>query len=159
MELNADLIVNRVSAASPQVQDFSLRGEVSEFANMFLALDRVFPNGARGADLLRGYRPRPGLPLTYVRMRNWSGFTGQARVLGMEAQAEVHGYYRGQADIASRVDRAYDFAPPPLVLHTLFRKDAGAAARAPENRTARHLYRSAPVSGEPARLRLKQSAP
>lgn len=192
VEITADLIVNHVSALSPEFQDFSLRGAESEHAGLFLTLERVFPLGAREEDLLRIYRPRPGLPLTHVRMRNgaqrllWTTFTPQqididvegpegkryidsilqqfhragirlirldavgyaikrpgtssfmipetfdfiselterAHSLGMEVLVEVHSYYRDQIDIARRVDRVYDFALPPLVLHTLFRKDS-----------------------------------
>ncbi len=194
VEITADLIVNHVSALSPQFLDFSRHGDASEFARLFLTLDRVFPQGAREADLLRIYRPRPGLPLTYMKMQNgdqrllWTTFTPQqididvesepgiryvgsilerfhhagvrlirldavgyaikragtscfmipetfeyiseltrqAHALGMEVLVEVHSYYRDQVDIARRVDRVYDFALPPLVLHTLFRKDARA---------------------------------
>ena len=194
VEITADLIVNHVSTLSPEFQDFSARGTASEYAGLFLTLDRVFPNGARESDLLRIYRPRPGLPLTYMRMQNgeqrllWTTFTPQqididvesaqgkryiesilerfseagvrlirldavgyaikragtssfmipetfeyiaslterAHALGMEVLVEVHSYYRDQVEIARRVDRVYDFALPPLVLHTLFRKDARA---------------------------------
>jgi len=194
VEITADLIVNHVSAQSPQFLDFSARGSKSEYAGLFLTLDSVFPDGAREADLLGVYRPRPGLPLTYMRMQNgeqrllWTTFTPQqididvesaqgkvyiesilgqfhragvrlirldavgyaikragtscfmipetfryiselterAHQLGMEVLVEVHSYYMDQVEIARRVDRVYDFALPPLVLHTLFRKDAHA---------------------------------
>jgi len=191
-EITADLIVNHVSALSPQFEDFSRHGERSPYAGLFLTLGKVFPNGASEADLLRIYRPRPGLPLTYMRLQNgqerlmWTTFTpqqididvesvqgvryiagildafqkagvrlirldavgyaikrpgtscfmipetfhyiseltSQAHARGMEVLVEVHGYYRDQVEIARRVDRVYDFALPPLVLHTIFRKDA-----------------------------------
>ena len=194
VEITADLIVNHVSALSPQFEDFSNLGSGSTFAQLFLTLDRVFPNGASEADLLRIYRPRPGLPLTYMKMRNgeqrllWTTFTPQqididvesetgrqyiasildkfhhagvklirldavgyaikragtssfmipetfdyierlteqAHALGMEVLVEIHSYYRDQIEIARRVDRVYDFALPPLVLHTMFRRDARA---------------------------------
>ena len=35
---------------------------------MFLKYERVFPNGATESDLLKIYRPRPGLPFTKVRL-------------------------------------------------------------------------------------------
>lgn len=194
VEITADLIVNHMSVLSPQFQDFSLRGDASEFAGLFLTLDRVFPRGAHEADLLGIYRPRPGLPLTYLRMQNgaqhllWTTFTPhqididvesaegkryiasilekfhqsgvrlirldavgyaikrpgtpcfmipetfqyiselteQAHALGIDVLVEIHSYYRDQIEIARRVDRVYDFALPPLVLHAIFRKDAGA---------------------------------
>jgi sucrose phosphorylase len=39
---------------------------------------------------------------------------------GLETLIEVHSYYRKQMEIASKVDRVYDFALPPLILHALF---------------------------------------
>ena len=193
-DITADLIVNHVSTRSPQFEDFSRQGQTSRYARLFLTLDRVFPEGAREADLLRIYRPRPSLPLTYMRMQNgdqrllWTTFTpqqvdidvespqgseyissilhefqqagvrlirldavgyaikrpgtscfmlpetfqyigdltAQAHAAGMEVLVEVHSYYRDQVEIAKRVDRVYDFALPPLVLHTIFRRDARA---------------------------------
>ena len=85
--LMADLIVNHVSVDSPQFQDFLAHGEDSASAGMFLTLDKVFPDGAREADLLTIYRPRPGLPLTPVTLADrtrrivWTTFTaGQVDV-------------------------------------------------------------------------------
>lgn len=42
---------------------------------------------------------------------------------GIETLVEIHSYYQTQIDIAKRVDRVYDFALPPLVLHSIFSKD------------------------------------
>ena len=39
---------------------------------------------------------------------------------GLEILIEVHSYYKKQVEIASKVDRVYDFALPPLLLHSLF---------------------------------------
>ena len=83
VELMADLIVNHVSSQSPQFQDYSLRGADSAYAGMFLTYERVFPNGATEADLLRIYRPRPGLPFAYTTLACgekrllWTTFTPQ----------------------------------------------------------------------------------
>ena len=44
-------------------------------------------------------------------------FAAQARALDIEALVEIHSHYRRQIEIASRVDRVYDFALPPLILH------------------------------------------
>jgi sucrose phosphorylase len=194
VELIADLIVNHVSALSPQFEDFSRKGSGSEFADMFLTFDRVFPSGAREPALLKIYRPRPGLPFITMKMKNgeqrllWTTFTPQqldidvesvqgaayiaailkrfqqagvrlirldavgyaikraetscfmipetfsyishlttqAHALGMEILVEIHSYYRDQIEIARQVDRVYDFALPPLVLHTIFQRDAQA---------------------------------
>ena len=41
-----------------------------------------------------------------------------------EVLVEIHSYYREQIEIARRVDRVYDFALPPLVLHALHQADA-----------------------------------
>ena len=48
----------------------------------------------------------------------------QARALGMEVLVEVHGHHLQQLEIARKVDWVYDFALPPLVLHSLFTGDA-----------------------------------
>jgi sucrose phosphorylase len=64
VEIVADLIVNHVSSSSPQFLDFSKHGAASPFAGMFLTFDRVFPKGAREAEILSIYRPRPTLPFT-----------------------------------------------------------------------------------------------
>ena len=83
VELMADLIVNHASSLSPQFQDFSRSGLNSPYSGMFLTFDSVFPKGATEADLLRIYRPRPGLPFTYASLENgdkhllWTTFTPQ----------------------------------------------------------------------------------
>jgi sucrose phosphorylase len=50
-------------------------------------------------------------------------FAAQARALGIDVLVEVHGHYQDQIDIARQVDWVYDFALPPLVLHTLYSRD------------------------------------
>lgn len=197
VDLIADLIVNHVSSASQQFMDYSKKGDASMYNGMFLTMDSIFPNGATEADLLAIYRPRPGLPFSYVTLKNgqkrllWTTFTKQqidinvnhpqgkaylqsvlqtlhennirmvrldavgyavkkagsscfmipetfafiealaqdAAKLGIEVLVEIHSYFRRQIEIAHQVDRVYDFALPPLVLHAIF------------NRTARYLKR------------------
>ena len=194
IELMADLIVNHVSSDSPQFRDFQENGADSPFADMFLTHDRVFPVGAREQDLVRIYRPRPGLPFTSVTLQSsqkrllWTTFTPQqvdidvehshgraylstilsrfrssgirmvrldavgyaikkagtscfmipetyhfieslaseAHALGIEVLVEIHSHYLQQVEIARRVDWVYDFALPPLVLHSLFSRDSRA---------------------------------
>jgi len=81
VELMSDLIVNHVSSASPQFQDFSQLGTASPYSGLFLTYGSVFPQGATEAELLRIYRPRPGLPFTHVQLQNgeqhllWTTFT------------------------------------------------------------------------------------
>lgn len=53
----------------------------------------------------------------------------QARALGMEVLVEVHSHHLQQLEVARKVDRVYDFALPPLVLHSLFTGDARPLAR------------------------------
>ncbi len=48
------------------------------------------------------------------RMAEWT------RDRGMRALAEVHAYFQYQLETAKHVDLVYDFALPPLVLHSLF---------------------------------------
>ena len=49
--------------------------------------------------------------------------SAQAHAHGMDVLVEVHGHYQAQVEIARQVDRVYDFALPPLVLHTLYTRD------------------------------------
>lgn len=55
--------------------------------------------------------------------------TSQAHQFGMEVLVEIHSYYKQQIQIAGQVDWVYDFALPPLVLHTLFSRNAEALGR------------------------------
>jgi sucrose phosphorylase len=50
----------------------------------------------------------------------------QANDLGMETIAEIHSHYQTQVDVAKRVNMVYDFALPPLILHSLFNNDVDA---------------------------------
>ena len=191
-----DLIVNHVSADSAQFRDVRMRGAASPYADMFLTLAAVFPDRASETDLLRIYRPRPGLPFTRMRLGAadrlvWTTFTPQqvdidvrsdagrryvtdvlealavagvsmvrmdavgyavkspgttcfmtpetfafideltreARDLHMHVLVEVHAHYEQQVAIGRRVDRVYDFALPPLVLHALFTGDVSRLLR------------------------------
>ena len=188
VDLMADLIVNHVSSSSPQFLDYSEKGDASIYKDMFLTMGSVFPKGATEVDLLTIYRPRPGLPFSYVTLKNgqkrllWTTFsrqqidinvmhpqgkaylqsvlqtlhdngicmvrldavgyavkkpgsscfmipetfafieylTKQAAALGIEVLVEIHSHFHRQIEIAHRVDRVYDFALPPLVLHAIF---------------------------------------
>lgn len=64
------------------------------------------------------------IPETFAFIEN---LTRQAAALEIEVLVEIHSYFRRQIEIARQVDRVYDFALPPLVLHAIF------------NRTARYL--------------------
>ena len=81
-DVMADLIVNHVSAHSPQFQDVIAHGRDSAYAPMFLTMSSVFPDGATEADLTTIYRPRPGLPFTALRLGGelryvWTTFTAE----------------------------------------------------------------------------------
>ncbi|OUR60516.1 sucrose phosphorylase [Colwellia sp. 39_35_sub15_T18] len=54
--------------------------------------------------------------------------TDKANSVGIETLVEIHSYYQTQIEIAKRVDQVYDFALPPLILHTLFNKNFNALA-------------------------------
>lgn len=188
VELVADLIVNHVSSSSPEFLDYYEKGDDSIYSDLFLTLGKIFPQGATEQDLLNIYRPRPGLPFSYVTLKNnqkrllWTTFSNeqidinvlhpvgreylqavlhtlhqngirvvrldavgyavkkpgtscfmipetfafiadlsqQAAALGIEVLVEIHSHYLRQIEIARRVDRVYDFALPPLVLHAIF---------------------------------------
>ena len=80
-DIMADVIVNHVSVQSPQFLDYLKHGDESQYSEMFLTIDKVFPNGAEGKELLAVYRPRPGLPFTEVLFDDgskkslWTTFT------------------------------------------------------------------------------------
>ena len=79
----ADLIVNHISSSSPEFLDYFEKGDASIYKDLFLTMDDIFPNGATETDLLTIYRPRPGLPFSYVTLKNnqkrllWTTFSGQ----------------------------------------------------------------------------------
>ena len=52
--------------------------------------------------------------------------THKANNVGIETLVEIHSYYQTQIEIAKRVDQVYDFALPPLILHSLFNQDFSA---------------------------------
>jgi sucrose phosphorylase len=114
LDVMADVIVNHMSADSPQFKDFSARGRDSAHDGLFLTLDRVFPQGATEADLLKVYRPRPGLPLTYAVLANgekrilWTTFTAQQvdiDVTHPQGRAYLSGILRTLADSGIRMVR------------------------------------------------------
>lgn len=55
--------------------------------------------------------------------------TRRARALGMEVLVEIHSHFRNQVQVASRVDRVYDFALPPLLLHAAHTGDVAPLVR------------------------------
>ncbi len=61
------------------------------------------------------------LPETYSFIKNISH---KANLLGMEVLVEIHSHYKLQLEIAKEVDYTYDFALPPLVLHTIYTKSS-----------------------------------
>ncbi len=192
IDVTADLIVNHISADSPQFRDYLQNGSGSEYAGMFLTPESVFPGGPTGADVARIYRPRPSTPFVsktlldgsrkqfwatftenqidldvhnarardYLRhiLRTLSGngvkvvrldavgyaiktpgtscfmtagtyefirrITAWAHEFGMEVLAEIHTHHQRQIETALHVDWVYDFALPPLILHSIFQKDA-----------------------------------
>ena len=63
------------------------------------------------------------IPDTY---RFIESLAAEARALGIEVLVEIHSHYLQQLEIARRVDWVYDFALPPLVLHSLFAHNARA---------------------------------
>ncbi|HVZ20372.1 MAG TPA: sucrose phosphorylase [Vicinamibacterales bacterium] len=197
LEVTADLIVNHVSRHSPRFQDYDAHGDDSPSAGMFLTYARVFPQGARDADLLALHTIRPELPFTVhdtargERVLLWTTFssdqididvthpagrryladvlaslhdagittirldavgftvkkagtscfmipetfafidelTAQAHALGIDVLVEVHGHPDDQIAVARHVDWVYDFALPPLVLHTLYTRNTAALTR------------------------------
>ncbi len=91
-------------------------------------IDRIAEAGARRARLdAVGYAVKtPGLTsfMTAETFDFIDDVTAWCHDRGLEVLVEVHSYYRQQIEIARQVDRVYDFALPPLVLHALLAHDA-----------------------------------
>ncbi|WP_108124240.1 sucrose phosphorylase [Saccharospirillum mangrovi] len=88
----ADLIVNHLSSRSPQFRDVQANGRASQWHDLFLSYDRVFPNGATERDLTAIYRPRPSLPWTLYSIAGekrllWTTFTPQQLDIDVESDA------------------------------------------------------------------------
>jgi sucrose phosphorylase len=66
------------------------------------------------------------IPETYAFI---DAITVQAHALGIEVLVEVHGRHQDQIEAARRVDWVYDFALPPLMLHTIYTRDSSALRR------------------------------
>ena len=195
MDIMADMIVNHMSAQSPQFQDVLANGQASPFWPLFLTRDKVF-GADEHQDIAKIYRPRPTPCFTDITLHNgqtvpfWTTFTSnqididvtseagqaylekiltafernnvdlirldaagyaikkpgtncfmleetfdfiedlsqQAHSRNMKCLVEIHSYYKTQIEIAKRCDMVYDFAMPPLVLHSLFSGDPSALA-------------------------------
>ena len=56
-------------------------------------------------------------------------FSAQARSVGLDVLVEIHSCHQRQIEIARHVDRVYDFALPPLLLHAFFNGTARALKR------------------------------
>ena len=64
-----DLMVNHMSRQSPEFRDFARRGRASQHADLFLTVDKVFPDGHVSADhLARIFLRRPGSPFTTLEI-------------------------------------------------------------------------------------------
>jgi sucrose phosphorylase len=96
VDITADLIVNHVSIHSPQFKDFLLQGETSPSREIFLTYHDEFPQGGTEQDLVKIYRPRPGLPFTKY------AFDGQSRMLWTTFTSE-------QVDINVNSDAGWNY--------------------------------------------------
>ena len=110
--LMVDVIVNHVSSSSPQFLDWLAHGPESAYDGMFLTFGGSFPDGATEEQLMRVYRPRPGLPFTPYTLADgrkrlvWTTFTPQQ--VDIDVRQEItRTYILGVLDQlrASRVKR------------------------------------------------------
>lgn len=77
-----DLMVNHISRQSPYFQDFAQKGRRSEYAGLFLTLDKVWAGGEpRPEDVAQIFLRRPEHPFTDIRIaetgaleRLWASF-------------------------------------------------------------------------------------
>jgi len=79
--LMVDVIVNHISANSKEFIDVREHGKSSEFFDLFLTREKVYPDGISGDDLTKIYRPRPSNPFTEIvvgegeKYAFWTTFT------------------------------------------------------------------------------------
>lgn len=98
-ELMADLIVNHMSVHADRFAA-AVEDPDSPYAGMFLTFGSVFEKGATEEDLLRLYRPRPGLPFTTITLADgtrriaWTTFTSEQIDLDVR-HPETQSYLRG----------------------------------------------------------------
>ena len=65
-----DLMINHISRQSPYFQDFLAKGRKSEYADMFITLDKIWPGGdPPGADLAQIFLRKPVHPFSTVRIQ------------------------------------------------------------------------------------------
>jgi len=111
---------------TPQQIDLDVRQSVTQ-EYLLRVLDRLRESGVRRVRLdAVGYAVKtPGLTsfMTTDTFRFIDDITAWCHERGFEVLVEVHSYYRHQIEIARQVDRVYDFALPPLVLHALTAAD------------------------------------
>ena len=87
----ADLIVNHISTRSREFRDYLAKGDESEFSELFVSYDDVFPGGASGAELIAIYRPRPQLPFSAKTLGDqskrllWTTFTPEQVDIDIES--------------------------------------------------------------------------
>jgi sucrose phosphorylase len=66
-----DVMINHLSRQSPEFQDFERRGRRSPAADLFVTLDKVWPNGEPSpADTARIFLRKPGGPFSAVTIRD-----------------------------------------------------------------------------------------
>jgi len=62
-----DLMINHISRESPEFQDFLLRGRASAYADLFITLDKVWPDGLPvDTDVARIFLRKPESPFSTV---------------------------------------------------------------------------------------------
>ncbi|MFB6224957.1 MAG: alpha-amylase family glycosyl hydrolase, partial [Candidatus Paceibacteria bacterium] len=66
-DLMVDLSANHISKHSTYFQDFLEHGNKSIYADMFLPLEKLFPNGVEQDKIDTIYRPRPKKPYVEVQ--------------------------------------------------------------------------------------------
>lgn len=104
VDVMADLIVNHISAQSPQVLDFIERGDASPWRDLILKPGTVFPGGATQAELDLIYRTRPEQPFSEVTLASgetrtvWTTFTPNQIDIDVESP-------QGKAYLSSILER------------------------------------------------------
>ncbi len=96
VDVMSDVIVNHISAESPQFVDYLENGSASKFSDLILTKKKVFAEETSEDVISKIYRPRPGLPFTRFQLKDgseelvWTTFTSSQIDIDVYSDAGIN---------------------------------------------------------------------